>query len=121
MFSKIYAWYKARRNRPTYILEYRRPHLKIKFLNGEVQTVVPYYFMKSCSYTPKWQDWVSDNILMRRFPMSAIQEINVTHWERVDVPVDKTVSHDNVFGYAMYLHEDTVKAQREKWHEYLEA
>ena len=120
MFHKLYAWYKAKRNRPTYLLEYSRPHFEIKFLNGEVQTVVPYYFMKSCSYTPKWQDWVSDNILMRRYPMSAIQEINVIRWERVDVPVDKTVSHDSVFGYAMFLHEDTVKAQREKWYEYLE-
>lgn len=121
MFHKLYAWYKAKRNRPTYVLAYSRPHLKIKFLNGEIQTVVPYYFMKSCSYTPKWQDWVSDNILMRRFLMSAIQEVNVIRWECVDVPVDKTVSHDSVFGYAMFLHENTVKAQREKWHEYLEA
>lgn len=120
MFSKLYTWYKAKRNHPTYVLEYRRPHFKLKFLNGEVQTVVPYHFMKSCGYNPKWQDWVDSNILMGRFPMGAIQEINVIHWECVDVPVDKTVSHNSSFGYAMFLHEDTVKAQREKWHEYVE-
>lgn len=121
MFHKLYAWYKAKRNRPICILEYSRPHFEIKFLNGEMQTVVPYSFMKSCDYLPKWQDWVSDNVLMRRYPMSAIQEINVIRWERVNVPMDKAVLHDGVFGDTLFLHEDMVKAQREKWYEYLEA
>ena len=120
MLHKLYIWYKAKQNRPTHLLEYSRPHLKIKFLNGEVQTVVPYSFIKSSECIPKWRDWVRDNVLMERYPMSAIQEVNVIHWERVEVPMDKTVSRDNVFGYALYLHEETVKAQREKWHEYLE-
>lgn len=53
MFHKLYAWYKAKRNHPTHILEYSRPHFEIKFLNGEVQTAVPYSFMKSCDYLPK--------------------------------------------------------------------
>ena len=66
---------------------YVKPTMRIIFLNGQEVTVKPKTFSLVLDTAPRynWMWWVTDGVLLSRYPLSAIQEVDVTDWETIAI------------------------------------
>lgn len=77
MFQKIKAFIKEI---ATEEIKYYRPTLRVTFLDGDVKEVTPYLWHRGTRNN--WQlYYVEDGILLNRFPLAAVKEVEITECE----------------------------------------
>ena len=66
---------------------YVRPTMRIIFLNGQEVTVKTKTFSLVLDDKPRynWMWWAENGVLLNRYPLSAIQEVDVTDWETIAI------------------------------------
>lgn len=79
---------------------YVRPTMRIVFLNGQEVTVLPKTFSLVLDDEPRydWMWWAKNGVLLNRYPLSAIQEVDVTDWETIAIKYHQSpinmIQHD---------------------------
>lgn len=84
MLKKLCNWWNAVKYATGW---YVRPTMRIIFLNGQEVSVQPKTFALALDDEPRcnWMWWVKDGVLMNRYPLAAIQEVDVTDWETIAI------------------------------------
>lgn len=84
MFKKLCNWWNTVKYATGW---YVRPTMRIVFLNGQEVTIQPKTFSLTLDDEPhcNWMWWVKDGVLMNRYPLAAIQEVDVTDWETIAI------------------------------------
>lgn len=84
MLKKFKQWFNTVRYENGW---YVKPTMRIIFLNGQEVTVTPKTYALVLADAPKynWMWWVTDGVLLSRYPLSAIQEVDVTNWDTIAI------------------------------------
>ena len=88
---------------------YVRPTMRIIFLNEKEIEVTPKTFSLVLDDAPacNWQWWMKDGVLLNRYPLSAIQEVDV-----IDIEIIAIKYHQSPIN--MLQHDFATKAEIER-------
>lgn len=114
MFEKLKRWYHETKYFKGW---YVKPTLCLHFLNGETKEVTPKTFSLVLDDAPacNWQWWVKDGVLLNRFPLSAIQEVEAVDLEII--PIKYTQSPINMIQHDWATFDEIQEKIAEKFFE----